>query len=66
MLILTRRERQVVLVGADIQITVVDVDGDRVRLGITAPREIKVLRQEVRDNLALATDSGISEQPPSR
>jgi carbon storage regulator len=46
MLILTRRPRQVVLVGRDVQIMVLDIAGNRVRLGITAPREIKVLRQE--------------------
>jgi carbon storage regulator len=45
-LILTRRPRQVVMVGHDIQVLVLDVVGDRVRLGVTAPREIKVLRQE--------------------
>jgi carbon storage regulator len=46
MLVLTRRPRQVVMVGPDIQIMVLDIAGSRVRLGITAPREIKVLRQE--------------------
>jgi carbon storage regulator len=46
MLILTRRPRQVVMVGRDIQIMVLDIAGNRVRLGITAPRELRVLRQE--------------------
>jgi carbon storage regulator len=48
MLVLTRRPRQVVMVGPDIQIMVLDIAGDRVRLGITAPREIRVLRQETK------------------
>jgi carbon storage regulator len=48
MLVLTRRPRQVVMVGRDIQIMVLDISGDRVRLGITAPREIRVLRQETK------------------
>jgi carbon storage regulator len=47
MLVLTRHPRQVVMIGRDIQILVLDVAGDRVRLGITAPREILVLRQEL-------------------
>jgi carbon storage regulator len=51
MLVLSRRPRQVVLVGSDVQITVLDVEGDRVRLGITAPRELRVLRQELEDSL---------------
>jgi carbon storage regulator len=48
MLILTRRPREVVMVGRDVQIMVLEIAGDRVRLGITAPRELKVLRQEAR------------------
>jgi len=46
MLVLTRRPREVVLVGPNIQIMVLDIGGGRVRLGITAPRELRVLRQE--------------------
>ena len=48
MLILTRRPRQVVLVGHEVQIMVLDIAGNRVRLGITAPRELKVQRQEAK------------------
>jgi carbon storage regulator CsrA len=44
MLVLTRHPRQVVMVGSDIQIMVLDVIGGRVRLGITAPCELKVTR----------------------
>ena len=46
MLVLSRCPRQVVMIGHDIQILVLDIAGERVRLGITAPREIKVLRQD--------------------
>ena len=38
MLILTRRPREVVMIGDDVQLMVLDIAGDRVRLGITAPR----------------------------
>ena len=48
MLILTRHPRQVVTIGRDIQIMVVDIAVDRVRLGITAPKEIRVRRQEAK------------------
>ena len=57
MLVLTRRPRQVVMVGPDIQIVVLDMGGGRVRLGITAPRELRVLRQEQRSH------SGAPAQP---
>jgi carbon storage regulator len=52
MLVLTRHPHQVVMIGRDIQILVLDVAGDRVRLGITAPREILVLRQELLPSLS--------------
>ena len=58
MLVLTRRPRQVVMVGSDIQIMVLDIGGGRVRLGITAPRELRVLRQEHRPH------SGAPAQQP--
>jgi carbon storage regulator CsrA len=47
-LILTRRPREVVLIGHDVQVMILDIDGDRIRLGITAPRELKILRHELR------------------
>lgn len=48
MLILTRHPRQVVMIGHDIQVLVLDIVGNRVRLGITAPREIPVQRSEAK------------------
>ena len=55
MLILTRRPREVVMVGRDVQIMVLDIAGDRVRLGITAPRELKVVRHETKQSPASPT-----------
>lgn len=55
MLILTRRPRQVVMVGRDVQIMVLDIAGDRVRLGITAPRELKVVRHGTKPSPASPT-----------
>jgi carbon storage regulator len=55
MLVLTRRPRQVVMVGRDVQIMVLDIAGDRVRLGITAPRELKVVRHETKPSPAPPT-----------
>lgn len=47
MLVLTRMEGQSLLIGDDIQITVLEVRGNQVRIGIEAPREITVLREEL-------------------
>jgi carbon storage regulator len=47
MLILTRRPNQVIRIGDDILVTVLGFQGDRVRLGIQAPRSIAVDREEI-------------------
>jgi carbon storage regulator len=46
-LVLTRRTNQSIKIGDDIEITVIEVRGDQVRLGITAPRDISVHRKEI-------------------
>lgn len=49
MLVLTRRKGQSIVLGDDIEITVVEVSGDAVRLSIKAPRELPVYRREIYD-----------------
>jgi carbon storage regulator CsrA len=46
-LVLTRNDRQSIMIGDDIEITVVAVYGDAVRLAITAPRDVRILRREI-------------------
>jgi len=50
MLVLTRKTNQSIVIGDDIEITVLSVSGDKVRIGIEAPRDIAVFRREVLDN----------------
>lgn len=47
MLVLSRQRDETIMIGDDIEITVVDIRGDKVRLGITAPPHIPVHRKEV-------------------
>ncbi|MBO8142817.1 MAG: carbon storage regulator CsrA [Firmicutes bacterium] len=47
MLVLTRKRDESIMIGDDVKITVVDVRGDQVKLGIDAPRHIPVHREEV-------------------
>jgi len=49
MLILSRRVNEKIVIGDDIVVSVVEVRGDQVKLGIEAPRRVKVFRQEVFD-----------------
>ncbi len=51
MLVLSRKPGESVLIGSDVVLTVLEVENDRVRLGIVAPRELLVLRQELRDQV---------------
>jgi carbon storage regulator len=47
MLILTRKPEQSIIIDGDIVVTVLAVDGDRVKLGIRAPAEVAIIREEV-------------------
>jgi len=47
MLVLSRQRDETIMIGDDIEITVVDIRGDKVRLGITAPSSVPVHRKEV-------------------
>ncbi|MDR1894823.1 MAG: carbon storage regulator CsrA [Spirochaetales bacterium] len=49
MLILARKVNESITIGEKIEVTVIDIKGDQVKLGIIAPRDIKVFRREVYD-----------------
>lgn len=64
MLVLTRKARQALVIDGRIVVTVLEVEGDRVKLGIEAPPEVGVLRQELCDevrraNLTAAASAGV-------
>ncbi len=47
MLVITRRVSESILIGSDIVITIVRIGEDKVRIGVTAPKEITILRSEI-------------------
>jgi carbon storage regulator len=47
MLVLTRRVGESVLIGGEIEVTLLDIKGDRVRIGVNAPRETRIQRAEI-------------------
>lgn len=51
MLVLSRQRDETIMIGDDIEVTVVDIRGDKVRLGINAPKEVAVHRKEVYDQI---------------
>ncbi|MFK7915356.1 MAG: carbon storage regulator CsrA [Pseudomonadales bacterium] len=52
MLILTRRIGETIVVGDDIKLTVVSINGNQVRVGIDAPRDVAVHREEIFKRIA--------------
>ncbi|MHC4132050.1 MAG: carbon storage regulator CsrA [Planctomycetota bacterium] len=57
MLVLSRQRDESIMIGDNVEITIVEVRGDKVRLGITAPREIPVHRREVYDAIQAEKDT---------
>jgi carbon storage regulator len=60
MLVLTRRSQQSIMIGKDVVITVLEVRGDQVRIGVSAPRDVEVHREEVFLELQEANRSAAS------
>lgn len=51
MLVLTRKAGEGIIIGDDVKITIIEVKGGGIRIGIDAPRDMKVHRQEVYDKI---------------
>lgn len=67
MLVLSRQRDEVIMIGQDIEIMVVEIRGDKIRLGINAPKEIEVHRKEVFDAIRRenrTTQQAIDETKP--
>lgn len=65
MLVLTRKPDQSIMVGSDIEITVLEVRGEQVRLGIRAPRNVTVHRKEVFEQIRLENQNATATSTES-
>jgi carbon storage regulator len=63
MLVLTRKTNQSIMIGDDIEVSVLAVSRDKIRLGITAPRDVPVFRKEV--YLSIKGEEANGEGPAS-
>jgi len=63
MLVLSRQRDETIMIGDDVEITVVDIRGDKVRLGISAPRTIQVHRKEVYDAIRRENEQAANLNP---
>lgn len=63
MLVLSRKKNESIMINDDIKIVVVEIRGDKVRLGIEAPKHVQVHRREVYDAIQRqANDGGLQQQ----
>jgi carbon storage regulator len=63
-LVLTRKSNQSIMIGDEIEISVLSVMGDKVRIGIQAPREVPVFRREVYLEIQRENAEALSADPP--
>lgn len=71
MLVLSRQRDETIVIGDDIEVTVVDILDGKVRIGVTAPKEVSVHRREVydairRENRAAASVAAVAANPGGR
>jgi len=63
MLVLSRQRDETIMIGDDVEITVVDIRGDKVRLGITAPPHIAVHRKEIYEAIRREKQASGEKEP---
>jgi len=62
LLVLTRKSNQSIMIGDDIEVSVLAVMGEKVRIGISAPREVPVFRKEVYLEIQLDGAEGVERE----
>ena len=64
MLALSRKRGEALVINNNIEITVLDVKGDQIKIGINAPKEIPVYRKEVYEQIQQANREAMTKQTP--
>ena len=62
MLVLTRKLGQSIMIGNRVEVQVLSVAGEKVRLGITAPKDVSIFRDEVYDRIESETEIGPDDE----
>ena len=63
MLILSRKINEKIMIGEDISVSIIEIRGDQVRIGVDAPKTVKVFRQEVFDAIKAENRAAAESKP---
>ncbi len=63
MLILTRKVGETICINDDIEVKIVEVCGDKVKIGINAPKDVRVLRSELRHTMESNKEASVAISP---
>lgn len=66
MLVLTRRPGESIVIGNDVVVTVLEVRGDQIRIGVSAPRSVQVHREEVHREIQRANSDAVASAVKAR
>ncbi|MBQ8780923.1 MAG: carbon storage regulator [Oscillospiraceae bacterium] len=61
MLVITRKKDEGIFIGDDIKVTVIEIAKDRIRIGIDAPSDVKIVRNELRDTEKLNVQAAVNK-----
>ncbi len=63
MLVLSRKENQSIIINDQIEIRIVQIKPDQVKIGIVAPKDVRILRQEIYDEIKAQNENAVRKAP---
>ena len=66
MLALTRKKDEAIIIDGNIEIKVLDIQGDKIKLGISAPKEVTIYRQEIYDLIKVSNEGAQQIEPENK